>query len=414
MANQSGRTISFQLSTSNTDKLANVSRLGDGHYVQKLNPPVPVPFYASPKVALWSLSFSNTFANVDHENFANDKLLWQVGANAPVTLTIPKGNYRMSDLEIAIAQQLRDTQAAIWTQLNRDAQAIKSRAKDSTIWDLDSVPHAIAGVADPAVASQWSDVGADGTAPLTFLELQQLARNHKTLIDLMSPIKRYVKPVTLRHNPQTNRIECILLGNSSFAKGSTLATEMLGFDEGQLANGANNRFKQNALVEDSVWEGTTAPAAKTANYALVPANSLSVPAKPDTVPTANRAALIDNVRQISVHLPGLAAGSYDRDGQLTGAQVASVPIRAAPGDSEAYEVNNPLWMPCTIAGSYVDSIEWYITNEVGKRIDNQNGHMEATIVLQWPAPSGEAAPPSSFSAKTDLSRVVQAWSGLKK
>ena len=85
-----------------------------------------------------------------------------------------------------------------------------------------------------------------------------------------------------------------------------------------------------------------------------------------------------------------------------------------PGDSEAYEVNNPLWMPCTIAGSYVDSIEWYITNEVGKRIDNQNGHMEATIVLQWPAPSDEAAPPSSFSAKTDLSRVVQAWSGLKK
>ena len=351
---------------------------------------------------------------MDHENFANDKLLWQVGANAPVTLTIPKGNYRMSDLEIAIAQQLRDTQAAIWTQLNRDAQAIKSRAKDSTIWDLDSVPHAIAGVADPAVASQWSDVGADGTAPLTFLELQQLARNHKTLIDLMSPIKRYVKPVTLRHNPQTNRIECILLGNSSFAKGSTVATEMLGFDEDQLANGANNRFRQNALVEDSVWEGTTAPAAKTANYALVPANSLSVPAKPDTVPTANRAALIDNVRQISVHLPGLAAGSYDRDGQMTGAQVASVPIRAAPGDSEAYEVNNPLWMPCTIAGSYVDSIEWYITNEVGKRIDNQNGHMEATIVLQWPAPSGEAAPPSSFSAKTDLSRVVQAWSGLKK
>eukprot|EP01048_Picozoa_sp_COSAG05_P005242 COSAG05_NODE_306_length_11691_cov_14.764665_1_plen_287_part_10 len=287
MANQSGRTISFQLSTSNTDKLANVSRLGDGHYVQKLNPPVPVPFYASPKVALWSLSFSNTFANVDHENFANDKLLWQVGANAPVTLTIPKGNYRMSDLEIAIAQQLRDTQAAIWTQLNRDAQAIKSRAKDSTTWDLDSVPHAIAGVADPAVASQWSDVGADGTAPLTFLELQQLARNPKTLIDLMSPIKRYVKPVTLRHNPQTNRIECILLGNSSFAKASTLATEMLGFDEGQLADGANNLFKQNALVEDSVWEGTTAPAAKTANYALVPANSLSVPAKPDTVPTAN-------------------------------------------------------------------------------------------------------------------------------
>eukprot|EP01049_Picozoa_sp_SAG25_P005557 SAG25_NODE_384_length_8785_cov_7.011628_10_plen_125_part_00 len=36
---------------------------------------------------------------------ASDKLLWQVGTGAPVTLTIPKGNYRMSDLEIAIAQE---------------------------------------------------------------------------------------------------------------------------------------------------------------------------------------------------------------------------------------------------------------------------------------------------------------------
>eukprot|EP01047_Picozoa_sp_COSAG01_P106308 COSAG01_NODE_35427_length_531_cov_107.793981_1_plen_98_part_01 len=95
-----------------------------------------------------------------------------------------------------------------------------------------------------------------------------------------------------------------VLGNSSFATGSTLATEMLGFDDGQLANGANNLFKQNAVVQDSVWEeATPAPANKTANYMLVPVNSLSVPAKPDVPPTANRAALIDNVRQISVHLP---------------------------------------------------------------------------------------------------------------
>jgi hypothetical protein len=221
------------------DKLSNVTKLESGHFVQKLNPPVQVPFYAAPKVALWSFSFANTFANVDKTLFLNDTLLWQVGTAAPLSLTIPKGNYRMSDLEIAIAQQLRDNHAATWTALDTAAKAIKSRAKDSATYDTDSTPHAIAGVADPAVASQWSDVGADGTAPLTFLELQQLARDSKTLIDLAPPIKRYIKPCTLRHNPQTNRIECILLGNSSFATGSTLATEMLGFDDGQLANGAN-------------------------------------------------------------------------------------------------------------------------------------------------------------------------------
>ena len=52
MSTTSGRTISFQLSTSAVDKLSNVTKLESGHFVQKLNPPVQVPFYAAPKVAL--------------------------------------------------------------------------------------------------------------------------------------------------------------------------------------------------------------------------------------------------------------------------------------------------------------------------------------------------------------------------
>eukprot|EP01047_Picozoa_sp_COSAG01_P027335 COSAG01_NODE_1801_length_9200_cov_13.641358_3_plen_81_part_00 len=45
----------------------------------------------------------------------------------------------------------------------------------------------------------------------------------------------------------------------------------MGYDPDKGADGANNHFKQNALVEDLVWEGATEPAGKTANYALVPA-----------------------------------------------------------------------------------------------------------------------------------------------
>ena len=63
MAEQ-GRTISFQLSTGNVEQLSNVSQTQKGHFVQVLNPPAYVPFYAEPKVALYALSFANTFANV--------------------------------------------------------------------------------------------------------------------------------------------------------------------------------------------------------------------------------------------------------------------------------------------------------------------------------------------------------------
>jgi hypothetical protein len=41
--------------------ISNVSETEVGHFVQTLNPAPYVPFYAQPKVALYSLSFANTF-----------------------------------------------------------------------------------------------------------------------------------------------------------------------------------------------------------------------------------------------------------------------------------------------------------------------------------------------------------------
>ena len=54
-----------------------------------------------------------------------------------------------------------------------------------------------------------------------------------------------------------------------------------------------------------------------------------------------KAAEIDNVRSLGFHLPSLVQSSYDRNGEEKGAQVASVPIRALPGNSEAWEVQSP-------------------------------------------------------------------------
>eukprot|EP01047_Picozoa_sp_COSAG01_P100688 COSAG01_NODE_30510_length_614_cov_2.512621_1_plen_118_part_01 len=86
-----------------------------------------------------------------------------------------------------------------------------------------------AGVASPNIPEQFSDQSL--TPPLTFLELQELLSGNSKV-----PVKeRFIKPITLRHNPQTNRIEVILLGHSEIRTGSTLLTVTLGYDESQLA-----------------------------------------------------------------------------------------------------------------------------------------------------------------------------------
>ena len=66
-------------------------------------------------------------------------------------------------------------------------------------------------------------------------------------------------------------------------------------------------------------------------------------------------------------------------------------------------------MPCRVAGSEVTAIQWYVTNETGQRVSLLGGHMEATVVLKWGPPAGDAPPPSSLAARTDLERIIQPW-----
>lgn len=510
MSSQTGRTVTFQLSTSLDDATKKVVKSQDQTYTQILNPPVQVPYFAKPQIALWSLSFANTFANIDHEVFGNDKLVLNFRHRFPdrnssngdpedidwrrIEITIPKGNYNMSDLEYQIAKQIKNNHKAAWDKIDAIVKQMyvyynPARANETPPADAyRAVP--LTGIADPDIAEQWSTLSANDNPPLTFTELEgvvnqvgagalktQLAihaelgpendaavnkvvSGKNVMVDMSSKRKRYVKPITLNYNRQSNRIEVICVG-CEIAKGegsrhsSTLATKTFGFTEAQLSGfipgtsdksptiGAphNDFQKVNAEFRDSdslVWDPTAGSAVADSNPAIntgawIPntmtpegsdsyfqaappkwrgimlfAGSLTFKSGEDPI-TGTNAAKIDNTRQVSVHLPGLASGSYDRDGNERGAQVASVPIRAAPGDSESWEVSTPLFMPCRIAGSELTSISWYVTNETGQRIDLQDGHMEATVVLKWAPPTGDAPPPSSIAAQTDLERIIQPW-----
>ena len=67
--------MTFQLSTSLDDDTKNVVKSPDHTFTQVLTPSVQVPYFAKPQVALWSLSFANTFANIDPVVFKNDRLI---------------------------------------------------------------------------------------------------------------------------------------------------------------------------------------------------------------------------------------------------------------------------------------------------------------------------------------------------
>ena len=397
MAEQ-GRTLSFQLSTGNVDDLSNVTQTDKGHFVQVLNPPAYVPFYAEPKVALYALSFANTFANVETA-FGNDDIVFQyydstAVAYKEVKFKIDTGNYNRSDLEIAIAQGLKND-SDCWKELTKVAKTVEAKANDKT---APATPlTAAAGVADPNVAEQW--MPTSNNQPLTFLELSELVSKN---VAYVATTDRYIKPVTIRHNPQTNRIEIITLGQSEFCKGSTLLSKTLGYDDSQLPT----------VATDEHWTQVSGKA--TGAVVKIPDGALSLVNGKYGDATKQRAAEIDNVRSLGFHLPSLVQSSYDRNGEEKGAQVASVPIRALPGNSEAWEVQSPLWMPCPVAGSYIDSIEFFVTNERGQRVDCQGGHIEATVVVSWPTPVGQAPPPSSLAARLDASRVIQPWANLKR
>jgi hypothetical protein len=458
MDDRQGNTFSFQLTTKDTDDLPQVEKISTGRYEQQLTPPVFVPFNATPTVALYDLTFANTMANIDPA-YKNDTLVLGFGTNVSfpatndanqedvfvptpytidggtfitegqvnneITIKIPKGNYTLSDLEVAIAKELYKTKGLVQrgTAAVLALDAGRDGGKQNDYWQLmDAYAQSIkmfavaagdpptnkpAGVADPNIAAQFSSgtLVVNPTPPLTFDELER--RSHIEELGVMTD--RYIKPVTFKANAQTNRLEVIIVAGGEFRKGSTLATKVLGFDESQLAS---------STLAGPHWQPMPASAATPIN----PAGALSFDRGWDgktttehfnkTLRDKQKPQRLDSSRVINFHLPGLVKGSYNRNGEKGNGRVATVPITVPPGAVEQWQVQTPLYMPCDIAGAYINSIVWFITNEEGKVIDLQGGRMSATVIVRWPAVPEGPVPPSSLAARTDPNIVRMPWAGV--
>eukprot|EP01047_Picozoa_sp_COSAG01_P105288 COSAG01_NODE_34515_length_546_cov_1.127517_1_plen_151_part_01 len=150
----------------------------------------------------------------------------------------------------------------------------------------------------------------------------------------------------------------IILAGGEFRKGSTLAIKVLGFDDSQLAtdavgpavhwqsmavHGTDPANPAGALSFDRGWDGK--------------AGSRSTFQKDKR--EKQKPQRLDSSRVINFHLPGLVSGSYNRNGSEGRGRVATVPITVPPGAVEQWQVSTPLYMPCDVAGSYVNSNVWY-------------------------------------------------------
>ena len=93
MAEQ-GRTITLQLSSEKIKDASNLRSPEQGHYSLTINPRIMVPFYARPKVALYNISFANTFANVSQTQFKNAtlKVYARPMVTAAATYTVSVGD----------------------------------------------------------------------------------------------------------------------------------------------------------------------------------------------------------------------------------------------------------------------------------------------------------------------------------
>ena len=104
--------------------------------------------------------------------------------------------------------------------------------------------------------------------------------------------------------------------------------------------------------------------------------------------TAVQVGSIQQVRTLHVNVPGLVEASYDHNGERSAYQLATIPLTVAPGAIEAYQVDAPMFLPCT-QNLQIDSINFTITDQDDEPIDMQGGRFELSVVIRWDAWSGD-------------------------
>ena len=299
-------------------------KIDESRYRLNLTPALRIPHEADKTctVYLHNLMFNNNLANVDAALYKNDKvaLVFDSGGLQPVSITFPAGAYSLQDVERKIAQVIFDNyKTAVWDIM------------DTAVKALANTP---AGLANPYTGT-WEQ-------SLTASEVANLSRIPPDVTGRFPSNKFYLKPITIAPDLIANRVVCVAaLPSLTVAKDSTLFTSLLGYSAAQI----------------NAWSG-----------GLV---------------TAASAARVDKTRSVAFHVPSLATGTYGTGGALGGSQLALVPITAALGETQNWEVSVPIEVPCRAAGSTIGHIDFYLANEDGLPINLLQDRFEGVVVVKW-------------------------------
>jgi hypothetical protein len=110
--------------------------------------------------------------------------------------------------------------------------------------------------------------------------------------------------------------------------------------------------------------------------------------------TAIEPAKLLRVRSIEFHCPTLVNSSYDQQGRMQGAQLASIPVQVPANDVQVWGASYDNSVPCAIHGGSIDSLDFYLTNQDNERFSFQKTSFQATIRIYWddpvPPPMGSA------------------------
>ena len=293
---------------------------GSSRYSLPLAPDLQIPATAEATVYLHNLLFNNQLANVDGDLYANNQLNLTFGGTS-VPLTLSPGAYSIADIERYIAQQLYANQT-LWTAYNTEVIALTTTGALSP-----------QGLANPY----------DGTwdLALSYEQIQKFAT--------VAPVgyvdnKFYMKPFTLLADVALNRVAAITATDyPNVTVGSTLWEKLFGFSSAQ--SDAGQQYN-NGVV-------------------------------------AVKCARVDKSRAIAFHCPSLATGTYSTGGKLGGSQLALVPITSKLGETQNWEANIPIRVPCRAVGSSVGSLDFYLANEDGLPVNLMGDRFEAVVVLEY-------------------------------
>ena len=313
-------TISFHLSSDVATQHGGSSR-----YSLPLAPDLQIPATAEATVYLHNLLFNNQLANVDGDLYANNQLNLTfggiIGGITSMPLTLSPGAYSIADIERYIAQQLYANQT-LWTAYNTEVIALTTTGA--------LVPQ---GLANPYNGT-WD-------LALSYEQIQNFAT--------VAPVgyvgdKFYMKPFTLVADVALNRVAAITATDyPNVTVGSTLWEKLFGFSSAQSA------------------------VAQQYNNGVV----------------AVSCARVDKSRAIAFHCPSLATGTYSTGGKLGGSQLALVPITSKLGETQNWEANIPIRVPCRAVGSSVGSLDFYLANEDGLPVNLMGDRFEAVVVLEY-------------------------------